>query len=104
LVPGDVFVLNDNMMVPCDCILLSGEVFVNEVTLTGESIPVPKCKLEGGPDGYFIEDQKANVKSVLFEGTQVIKTRGNACLALVQRTGFSTFKGQIFRSLVFVKS
>ena len=26
----------------CDCIILSGEIMVNEATLTGENIPVPK--------------------------------------------------------------
>jgi cation-transporting ATPase 13A3/4/5 len=39
------------MNVPCDCVLLAGEIFVNEVTLTGESIPVPKSEIDAGPDG-----------------------------------------------------
>ncbi len=33
-------------MIPCDCILLSGELMMNEASLTGESIPVPKYPLE----------------------------------------------------------
>ena len=35
------------MTIPCDCILLSGEIFMNEASLTGETIPVPKKGIEG---------------------------------------------------------
>lgn len=34
------------MKLPCDCLLLSGEILVNEESLTGESLPVPKFYLE----------------------------------------------------------
>ncbi len=30
LVPGDLFVISDNMKLPCDCVLISGEVLLNE--------------------------------------------------------------------------
>ncbi len=46
LVPGDLLVIDDHMIVPCDCILVSGEIYVNEVTLTGESILFPKFELK----------------------------------------------------------
>ncbi len=42
LVPGDVVVPVKNEEVSYDGILMSGEVFVNEASLTGESIPVGK--------------------------------------------------------------
>jgi cation-transporting ATPase 13A3/4/5 len=92
--------------------LKTGEVFVNEVNLTGESIPVPKTEIDMGLEGElcYKEDQKFNTKSILYEGTTLIKIRptnkrlNNMCVAYVQRTGFMTFKGQIFRSLVFVKN
>ena len=39
LVPGDIFELPpDGNAIPCDCILLSGSVIVNEAMLTGESL------------------------------------------------------------------
>jgi cation-transporting ATPase 13A2 len=41
-VPGDIYVIENSMKIPCDTILLSGEVLLNEVSLTGESIPIPK--------------------------------------------------------------
>jgi cation-transporting ATPase 13A2 len=58
LVPGDLIVLRENMSIPCDCILVAGEVFVNEVTLTGESIPVPKTEIDAGVDenAMYVED------------------------------------------------
>lgn len=46
LVPGDLFAIEDNMKIPCDTLLMSGEVLVDEVSLTGESIPIPKEPLE----------------------------------------------------------
>lgn len=42
LVPGDVVVVPDNCLMPCDMILLTGSCIVNESMLTGESIPVIK--------------------------------------------------------------
>ena len=41
LVPGDIFqVPDDGQSMPCDCILLSGSVIINEAMLTGESTPI----------------------------------------------------------------
>ena len=42
LVPGDVIVVPENCMMPCDLLLLSGSCVVNESMLTGESVPVTK--------------------------------------------------------------
>ena len=45
LLPGDVIKVPENVLFPCDFILLSGSVIVNEAILTGESIPVMKSSL-----------------------------------------------------------
>ena len=29
----------------CDCAIITGDVMVNEATLTGENIPIPKSKM-----------------------------------------------------------
>jgi magnesium-transporting ATPase (P-type) len=42
LVPGDIFVVEPHMHLPCDAILISGRIVVDESMLTGESIPVSK--------------------------------------------------------------
>jgi len=45
------------MELPCDIILLSGECFVNESNITGETEPVPKTKLEMSSKKFnYIED------------------------------------------------
>ncbi len=33
------------MIVPCDCILVTGTAYINEASLTGESVPVSKYKI-----------------------------------------------------------
>lgn len=43
LVPGDIIFVNEGMKLPCDCVLLSGCVLVNECSLTGESVPILKA-------------------------------------------------------------
>jgi magnesium-transporting ATPase (P-type) len=43
LAPGDLFFPSD--CIPCDAILLKGEISVDEVALTGESFPSPKFNL-----------------------------------------------------------
>ena len=46
LVPGDVIeVPSRQTIMPCDCIVLTGTVIINEAMLTGESIPVIKTSL-----------------------------------------------------------
>lgn len=40
LVPGDLIIPDGEIM--CDCILVRDEVYVNEASLTGESLPIGK--------------------------------------------------------------
>ncbi|GAB67026.1 P-type ATPase [Plasmodium cynomolgi strain B] len=39
---GDVIIINSKMTMPCDCLLLTGQVLVDESLLTGESRPMKK--------------------------------------------------------------
>ena len=90
LVPGDLFYPKD--VIPCDCILISGEVYVNEASLTGENIPI----------GKFPSPDLDRVKSDtcwLFEGAKLLESRGNP-VVLVVNTGFATRKGRIFRKIL----
>lgn len=41
IVPGDVLVVPNKMKIPCDAILISGDLLLNEASMTGESIPIP---------------------------------------------------------------
>ena len=72
--------------VPCDCVLLQGEVVVNEAALTGESVPCRKVPwAEAGVDpATFCADRDRSC--VLFAGTivlQVIGARAAVGMALV---------------------
>lgn len=40
LVPGDI--IDPEGEVPCDCIVMKGDIYVNEASLTGEDIPIAK--------------------------------------------------------------
>jgi len=92
LVPGDLLVIEPKLIIPCDCVLISGEVMLNEASLTGESVPVPKFPLDKTNQNFSFHEDKRNS---LFEGTKVLlcKPHEEYVLALVVRTGFASFKG-----------
>ncbi|KAK2742253.1 p-type ATPase [Colletotrichum kahawae] len=117
LVPGDVYEVSDPNLTqfPSDGLLLSGDCIVNESMLTGESVPVSKTPATD--DTIHKLDLAAPTvspdiaKHFLFCGTKIIRARrpqedrdGDAvALALVVRTGFSTTKGSLVRSMLFPK-
>lgn len=117
LVPGDVYEVSDPSLsqVPCDCLLLSGDCIINESMLTGESVPVSKVPATDDILDYLdlstssIHQKVA--KHFLFCGTKIIRARRPqqvdddeaVALAVVVRTGFSTTKGALVRSMLFPK-
>ncbi|KAH3667741.1 hypothetical protein WICMUC_005273 [Wickerhamomyces mucosus] len=114
LVPGDIYEISDPSLTsfPCDSVLLSGDCIVNESMLTGESVPVSKLPANEETLETLITDfSKSQIspqlaKSYLFNGTKIIRVRHNqsdAAVALVVRTGFSTTKGALLRSMLFPK-
>uniref|UniRef100_H2RPP3 Polyamine-transporting ATPase 13A3 n=1 Tax=Takifugu rubripes TaxID=31033 RepID=H2RPP3_TAKRU len=108
LVPGDVIAIPANgMVMPCDAVLLQGTCIVNESMLTGESVPVTKTSLpSAGEEGAQSYDKEEHKRHTLFCGTLVIQTRfysGELVKAVVVRTGFSTEKGQLVRSILHPK-
>ncbi|XP_003783912.1 cation-transporting ATPase 13A2 [Otolemur garnettii] len=101
LVPGDCLVLpQEGGLMPCDATLVAGECVVNESSLTGESVPVLKTALPGGPVPYCPETHR---RHTLFCGTFVLQARaymGPHVLAVVTRTGFCTAKGALVSSIL----
>ena len=98
LVPGDIFLVEEGMDLPCDAVHVAGEALVNESMLTGESVPVAKTAAVPGT---------VPAKALLSGGTRVLQTRtvgGGAVLARVTRTGFATEKGRLIRSILFPRS
>ncbi|KAK3798586.1 hypothetical protein RRG08_031597 [Elysia crispata] len=116
LVPGDVIEIpRQGCDMLCDAVLITGTCIVNESMLTGESVPVTKTTLpnpgpmSGSASPSDLEpdlDLKHHSRHVLFCGTHVIQTRfyGNQKVkAVVLRTGYSTSKGELVRSILFPK-
>ncbi|KAJ8011279.1 hypothetical protein DPEC_G00056500 [Dallia pectoralis] len=108
LVPGDVIVIPANgMIMPCDAALIQGTCIVNESMLTGESVPVTKTSLpSSGEEGAGLYSTEEHKRHTLFCGTHIIQTRfytGELVKAVVVRTGFSTEKGQLVRSILHPK-
>lgn len=116
LVPGDVFELSDPSlsMIPADCVLLSGDCIVNESILTGESVPVSKIPADEQALAVLVAEGANSPKlsrQFLYAGTKIIRVRKppaekddfQPALALVVRTGFSTTKGALVRSMMFPK-
>jgi len=70
----------------------------------GESLPILKFPIE---DSNNIFDMIKCKRNVLLECISVIRAKpinDKFVLALVIRTGFSTYKGQIFRAVLFSRA
>ncbi|MFI6359235.1 HAD-IC family P-type ATPase [Streptomyces sp. NPDC050743] len=90
LVPGDVVLLGPEDVVPADCRLLEADgLEVDESSLTGESLPVPK---DPAP---VVASQLTDRSSMLYEGTTV--SAGKA-VAVVVATGAATEVGRTMAS------
>jgi Mg2+-importing ATPase len=94
LVPGDIIRLGTGDAVPADVRILSmHNLVVNETTLTGESVPVPKR-----PDTLTTEPKNVyESHNLCFSGTSVV---GGDAIALVLETGAQTSMGTIARLTV----
>lgn len=97
LVPGDIIFLSSGDMVPADVhILKSVDLFTNESTLTGESLPVEKHAYKG----QLNAGTKLPSESVAFMGSSVVS---GSAVAIVVRTGRKTFFGNIANAITNAK-
>jgi cation-transporting ATPase 13A3/4/5 len=114
LVPGDVIDLSASGaskldLLPCDCVLLEGEMIAGEAMLTGESVPVVKtaCPSAAFSDVLAAAEPLAKLdKHVAWGGTKLIRSRpgpSGTTRALVVQTGFNTAKGSVVRLVLFPK-
>ncbi|ORX65480.1 hypothetical protein DL89DRAFT_325643 [Linderina pennispora] len=109
LVPGDVIEIISGSHMSCDCILLSGSAIMDESSLTGEPLPIRKFPLRLG-EGHY-DPEGAGKMSTLYAGTIVSQVQpilhatdqleSDRVLALVNRTGTSSDKGQLVRKILF---
>ncbi|XP_033642678.1 probable cation-transporting ATPase 13A3 isoform X2 [Asterias rubens] len=111
LVPGDLVELpTRGCMMSCDAVLISGSCIVNESMLTGESVPITKtplpCPPMGVDDHPLMFDPENHKRHTLYCGTEILQGRPvgkQPISAVVVRTGFSTAKGDLVRSILFPK-
>jgi cation-transporting ATPase 13A3/4/5 len=73
LVPGDLIEITDQLTMPCDCVVIQGQVIVNEAMLTGESIPVTKLAVPNNASQIYNIDNDRNY--TLYAGTNVLQIR-----------------------------
>lgn len=113
LVAGDLICVSDDSFDVCkqitaDCVLVSGSAVVDESTLTGETMPVQKYALT-------VSDDPELPRHILFAGTWLLQSSdaaegdkpgsvSNGALAVVLRTGGSTRRGDLIKSLLFTET
>ncbi len=94
--PGDLLIIEQGMIVPCDAILLHGSCTMNESILTGESIPIIKSSLPKAHTFYDPLDE--NKQNTILSGTLCIESRSTnhnhkLVVSIVSQTSFNTMKG-----------
>ncbi|MBI5149204.1 MAG: magnesium-translocating P-type ATPase [Candidatus Omnitrophica bacterium] len=93
IVPGDIVDLFAGDMIPADLrIIQAKDLFVNQSSLTGESLPVEKTPGPLAPKGHSPTD----LTNMAFMGSSVVS---GTALGVVVRTGLATQFGEISRRL-----
>lgn len=92
VVPGDIVVLSTGDMIPADARLIwTKDLFVNQSSLTGESMPVEKFVRVD--DHVADKDETAlDLHNLAFMGTDVLSGQGRV---VILKTGGETFFGDI---------
>ena len=116
LVPGMVYEIPAEVdaIVPCDSILLYGNVIVNESMFTGVPVATLKTALEYNEKEFY---NKKHYRNMLYYGTNIKKIRApesrvsntnlylpdNKPRALVLATSFMSSKGDLVRSIIYTE-
>ena len=94
LVPGDIIRLAAGDMVPADVRVLSvKDLFLNQIALTGEALPVEK---KAGPASANVQNQ-LELPNICFLGSNV---ESGSATAVVISTGARTYFGSLAASIV----
>ncbi|ORX48327.1 hypothetical protein DM01DRAFT_1292119, partial [Hesseltinella vesiculosa] len=105
LIPGDVIELTQGKVTPCDGVILSGNVVVDESSLTGEPLPIRKFPVRMDDDTEYDRSSGTSKMATIFAGTTICQvqptTTDGKCLALVTHTGTGTDKGKLIKKILF---
>ena len=97
IVPGDIVDLYAGDMIPADLRIISAkDLFINQASLTGESLPVEKFAASFEPKNSSISE----LTNIAFMGSSVVS---GTALAVVVKTGISTQFGEISRRLTTMR-
>lgn len=95
IVPGDIVTLATGDMIPADAVLIwTKDLFVNQSSLTGESMPVEKF-VDAGIDKSKKDISALDMKDLVFMGTDILSGQGKA---IILKTGENTFFGDIAKN------
>lgn len=96
LVPGDIIFLSSGDMVPADVRVLSSvDLFINQASLTGESLPVEK-HAKYNPTNPKRISNILEFENLCFMGTSVVS---GGAIAIVVATGENSYFGSIASSI-----
>lgn len=121
LLPGDIISIgrgrDPSHIIPCDLLILSGSVVVNEAMLTGESVPLMKEGISVIDDSEREQplSLKVHKNHVLYGGTRILthtpatvsaatpatKAPDNGCVCYILRTGFGSSQGRLMRTILY---
>ncbi|MBM7707952.1 magnesium-translocating P-type ATPase [Enterococcus lemanii] len=95
VVPGDIVTLATGDMIPADAVLIwTNDLFINQSSLTGESMPVEKF-VEAGIEKNDQNISAIDMQDLVFMGTDVLSGQGKA---IILKTGQNTFFGDIAKN------
>jgi Mg2+-importing ATPase len=92
LVPGDLVYLSSGDMVPADVrVIFSNDLFINQSSLTGESLPVEKHATDKTRSRNILE-----LENICFTGTSVVS---GSALVMAIATGNDTYFATISKTI-----
>ena len=100
LVPGDLISIRDDMIMPCDGIILDGSCTVDEGDLNGENKTKIKFEIPYDSSPFTFVSNK---KSILFQGTKISQCQSSdkkfsKINVLVINTGMSTYRSSLIQN------
>ncbi|KAI8362638.1 hypothetical protein BD560DRAFT_373869 [Blakeslea trispora] len=105
LLPGDVFQVAEGKTTPCDAIVLTGNIVVDESSLTGEPLPVRKFPIRQDDFHTSYDRLGTGKSSTIFSGTKISQAQATdskeRVTALVIQTGTATDKGELIRRILY---
>lgn len=97
IVPGDIVDLFAGDLIPADLRIISGkDLFINQASLTGESLPIEKIAEPITPKSSSISE----LTNIAFMGSTVVS---GTALGVVIKTGISTQFGELSQRLATIR-